>query len=96
MTYCKVCRKYFNAHQEEWLYYDGPFGYEVQAKVGVNSYRCYCNRCDHTWRTNSRDAAFQFNEPQKYKQRKEMIDKFHKKIIEELRQGIVVLINQII
>lgn len=88
MTYCRVCRKFFNHHRKEWEIYDGPFGYVVQAKVGMNSFRCCCIRCGHTWRANSRDAAFQFNQPQKYKQRQDIVDKLHRKFMEELRQGI--------
>jgi hypothetical protein len=80
MTYCRVCREYFKAHLEEWDNFEGPYGYAVVAKVGLNSYKCQCYRCGHIWRTNSKHAAFQFNEPRKFNQIKAIMDRFNKKL----------------
>ncbi len=92
MTYCRPCRKYFDDKPEEWKYYDGPFGYSVLAKLGKKTYRCVCLRCGHIWRSNSKNAEFQFNQPEVYRKQKDLVDQFYSKLVAERRQGYTLLI----
>ncbi len=91
MTFCKSCKKLYLENRDEWMKSDDKHGYEVIQKVGNVSYRCKCNRCGFVWLTRSSDASFQYNEPIKYKAQQEMINKFHKKLVEERKRGYTIL-----
>jgi hypothetical protein len=75
MARCSVCQKTLKERLLNWRQDKGPFGYEVVAKVGESSYKCVCNRCGHTWLTKTKDAAFQFNEPEVHLRRKRTVEK---------------------
>ena len=87
MTFCKSCKKLYLENRDEWLKSDDKYGYVVLQKVGNLSFRCKCNRCGSVWLTRSSDAAYQYNEPEKYRAEQEMINKFYKKLTEEKKRG---------
>ena len=75
MARCSVCTKKIRDRLLNWRQDKGPFGFKVVAKIGANSYKCICNRCGHTWLTKTKDASFQFNEPEKYLEKQNFIEK---------------------
>ena len=87
MTYCRVCRKTLFERLANWRENHGPVGYEVVSKIGASSYKCVCNRCNHTWITKSKEAAFQFDEPEVCRQIQLLIEKNVKLIYRERDQG---------
>jgi hypothetical protein len=74
MAQCSVCRKTLRERLLNWREDKGPFGFEVVAKIGASSYKCVCNRCGHIWDSKTKDAALQFNEPEKHLQQKRSIE----------------------
>ncbi len=95
MTCCKQCQQYFVSHIREWFRFKGPYGYKVTEKVGKHSYKCVCNFCGYEWVSRAKDAAFQYNNPIEYKQRRDQIDKFYANLLSERERGYSVRIHPI-
>jgi hypothetical protein len=74
MAQCSVCKKTLRERLINWREDKGPFGFGVVAKIGASSYKCVCNRCGHIWMSKTKDAAFQFNEPQKHLQMRRSLE----------------------
>lgn len=91
MARCSVCQKTLRERLLNWRQDKGAFGFEVVAKVGSYSYKCICNRCGHTWHTKTKDAAFQFNEPEKYVRMRKTLEINIKILNEERKQGYTIL-----
>jgi hypothetical protein len=92
MARCSICQKTLRERLLNWRQDKGPFGFEVVAKVGSSSYKCVCNRCGHTWLSKTKDAAFQFNEPEKHKRMKETLEKNIRRMNKEREQGYTILV----
>lgn len=95
MSNCKVCKKLLRDNPSEFFNYEGPFGYKVLKKVGRLSYRCSCNRCSHIWLTRSEDAKFQFEEPQKYKERRDQLERVVGRMNAEKKRGYTIFVYPI-
>ena len=96
MARCRVCNKTLRERLLNWREDKGPLGFEVVAKIGASSYKCVCNRCGHIWLSKTKDAAFQFNEPQKHLEMKRSIEELWKRRDESDADGCTIFIYPMI
>lgn len=92
MARCSVCQKTLRERLLNWRQDKGAFGFEVIAKVGLSSYKCICNRCGHTWLTKTKDAAFQYNEPEKHREKHSFLVKTIEQMEKRRINGYTILI----
>jgi hypothetical protein len=91
MARCSVCQMTLKERLRNWRQDKGPFGFEVIAKVGSSSYKCVCNRCGHTWLSRTKQAAFQFNEPEEHLRMKNSLEKAIGYMIDSKVNGMTIL-----
>lgn len=87
MARCSVCRKLLKENPHEFFNYEGRCDYKVIDAVGILSYRCSCYRCGHIWITRTNDAKFQYEQPKKYQQQRNQLERYIARMDERKRNG---------